>query len=397
MASTLLLTITNAGLDALVDAQNGETEAIRITELGLSDQPVAVAPTLEALPGEFKRIDTLSGESASETVIHMTATDTSEDVYDVRSLGLFLEDGTLFAAYSAGENLIFRKVDIAAFLFSVDVAFAEAVAEAIEFGEATFLFPPATETKKGVAEIATLEETEQGEDDQRIVTPAKLKVLLDAIRDTASGLTTAIGTLLNRTITGGGLATGGGSLAANRVITVTAASATEADAGELTTKALTPASLVNILASIASKAASAITITGGGLVTGGGSLTMNRTLTVTPASGAEIAAGTENSKAVTPAAMAEVPQTSGQHLGLGGAMTKHGVASTSTPGATGVTFPLAFPTACDAVLITPHGNPEDTDEDDEPWWVSNITASGFTINVGGDGNNINFGWVAFGR
>ena len=100
MSSGFLFTITSAGLDALVDAQNGNTNAIVITQLGISASEVDIAPTLLALPNEIKRIDTLSGESVSETIIHMTAFDASTDVYEVRSLGLYLADGTLFAAYS---------------------------------------------------------------------------------------------------------------------------------------------------------------------------------------------------------------------------------------------------------------------------------------------------------
>src|SRR5690606_8381733 len=131
----------------------------------------------------------------------------------VRAIGLYLSDGTLFAVHS-GAGLIFRKVDVATFLFSVDVAFSEAVADVIEFGDANFLYPPATETKKGVAEIATQEETDAGEDDERIVSPKKLKALLDAIVGT---INSAIDTLTGRTITGGGLATGGGNLAADQI------------------------------------------------------------------------------------------------------------------------------------------------------------------------------------
>lgn len=51
---------------------------------------------------------------------------------------------------------------------------------------------------------------------------------------------------------------------------------------------------------IAGKAPSAREIAGGGLVTGGGDLSVNRTLSVAKASAAEISAGTEDGKAVTP-------------------------------------------------------------------------------------------------
>lgn len=389
--ATLMLTITQAGLDALVDAQNGETEAIVITELGLSDQVVAVSPTLEELPGEFKRIDTISGESASETVIHMNATDASEDVYDVRSMGLFLADGTLFAAHS-GAGLIFRKVDVATFLFSVDVAFSEAVADAIEFGDANFLYPPATETKKGVAEIATQAETDTGADDERIVTPKKLKTLLDTI---VAAINSSLGALTARTITGAGVATGGGNLSANRVITVPAASLAETNAGAISDKAVVPSGLATILANIA--ALFARTISGGGLVSGGGNLTANRTLTVTAATGAEVAAGVEAAKAVTPASIGSMPQDWSSVRGLGGAIMKMGTVSVSFATGGTVTFPLAFPVACDRVLLTPLGDQDDGDESDESYWVSSMSASGFGVGVQGNGNTINFAWVAFGH
>lgn len=57
---------------------------------------------------------------------------------------------------------------------------------------------------------------------------------------TLSGFGITDGALNTRTVTGGGLATGGGDLTANRVITVTAASAAEAYAGSTGTKVVTP-------------------------------------------------------------------------------------------------------------------------------------------------------------
>lgn len=272
MATTLMLTITRAGLDALVDAQNSETESIRITELGLSDQEVAISPTLEALPGEFKRVAAVSGETVSETMIHMTVTDGSDEVYDVRSIGLFLEDGTLFAAYG-GADLLFRKVNIASFLFSIDLAFSEAVAEDIEFGDTTFLYPPASHTKKGVAELATQDEVDDGEDDERIVTSLKLAqrlapILLNladeitarqqgdadeaqARANADSALGAAVEAIEQRTITGGGLVTGGGSLAISRVLTVAAASAAQVRAGTADNLAITPEALGPMLCNAA--------------------------------------------------------------------------------------------------------------------------------------------------
>lgn len=384
------LTITTAGLDALVDAQNGVTGAIVITQVGLSETAFVPAPSLVAVPGEVKRIGSVSGQSAAENVIHMTAQDSSADTYNLRGFGLYLADGTLFAVY-AQTDIIVAKVSIAAFLISLDVAFAEAVDADIAFGDATFLFPPATETVKGAIKIATQAETDTGTDDTRAVTPLKLANRLVAVLG-------SIGALAGRTITGGGLATGGGDLSANRVITVTAASPAEADAGADNTKALTAASIVNVLAAIAGLLAR--TVTGGGLATGGGSLAANRVITVSAATGAEIATGTEAGKAVTPEAMAAVDNGYAGNIsvrGLGGAITKMGVVSVSIPAGASVTFPVAFPNACDAVLVNPMGNMNTGDERDEAWWVTGISAAGFTIGTHDDGNTVNFQWVAYGH
>lgn len=175
----LQMLITTAGLDALVDAQNGQTEAITITEIGLTASEFAMAPTLLALPGESKRVDSVSGTSAAANIIHMNVQDASTEAYEVRGVGLYLADGTLFAVYSQAE-LIFAKSDVTTLLFAFDVAFVTDIETAIEFGNATFLFPPATEEVKGAIEIATQEEVDAGEDHARAVTPQTLGILLGA-------------------------------------------------------------------------------------------------------------------------------------------------------------------------------------------------------------------------
>ncbi|MBG6118759.1 hypothetical protein IWY39_002563 [Sphingobium sp. JAI105] len=247
------LLITTAGLDALVDAQAGETDAIRVIEVGLTANAFTMAPTITVLPGELKRIDAVSGQAVSETIIHMTALDSSNDVYDLRGIGLYLDDGTLFAVY-AQPDPIFRKVSIASFLLALDVAFANGGAADIIFGESAFLFPPATETVKGVAEIATGTEVAAGTDDSRVVTPLKLKQRLDTLLGPLGISLDAINAALlafgARTIVGEGLATGGGDLSGDRVITVAGASTSEAAAGSSVDKAVTPASLIGALSQL---------------------------------------------------------------------------------------------------------------------------------------------------
>jgi hypothetical protein len=251
MMAALPMMITNAGIDAIVDAQNGGTDMVTISEIGLTATPFILAPTIDALPGEFKRLETVSGQAVSENVIHVTAYDADPVTYDVTGFGLYASDGTLIAIYSAAADPVLTKAALATSLFALDIAFAGSMAAVIEFGDALFLNPPASETVQGVARIATqarVNAADDGDDDaQTIVTPKTLRARLAAFLATVTAALDAFGATVNaisgRTITGSGLASGGGDLSANRVINVAVASGAEAQAGTANNKALTPASL----------------------------------------------------------------------------------------------------------------------------------------------------------
>lgn len=178
--SALTMMITDAGLDAIVDAQNAETDAIQITEIGLTAEPFIMAPTLVAVPGEFRRIDTIGGQSIAENVIHVTAYDPEAIAYDVTGFGLYSDDGTLIAVYSADADPVLSKAALATSLFALDIMLAADIAAVIEFGDALFSNPPATETTAGVAEIADDDEADAGVDDTRFMTPAKVRRIIDA-------------------------------------------------------------------------------------------------------------------------------------------------------------------------------------------------------------------------
>lgn len=230
----LALQLTTAGL-AAVRAPAGTQKTV-IAKLGLTAQPFIVAPTLTALPGEFKRLDILSGVAAAPTVAHITAYDTSADTWSATGFGLFLEDDTLFASFSASEPVL-SKAGVAFALMAFDIAFNADVLPDIAFGDATFVWPPSTETARGVAELATQGEVDDGQDDQRIVTPLKLKKRLAAV---LASVDTAISTLVRRSVKAGGLATGGGDLSQDRTITVTEASAAQVGEGTDDKTVITP-------------------------------------------------------------------------------------------------------------------------------------------------------------
>lgn len=253
---TLALKLTDAGLAAVQGASGADP--VTISELGLTATPFDYAPTLTALPGEFKRVAITSGTAAAPNITHLTAYDTTDDSWEVTGFGLFMADDVLFAVYTADE-VFMTKSSLAFGLMAFDIAFNADLSENIAFGNATFVYPPATEETRGVARIATqarVDAVADGEDDaETIVTPMTLRARLAAFATAVNASLVAIGetitALTARTITGAGLVTGGGSLAANRVLTVTEASAADITAGTATDKVVTPRRLGPIAMTLA--------------------------------------------------------------------------------------------------------------------------------------------------
>ncbi|KQN28312.1 hypothetical protein ASF00_10610 [Sphingomonas sp. Leaf34] len=126
----LALTMTTLGLQRFTAAQVEDDIDLSISHVGLTDTAFVVAPTLTALPGEFRRLDTISGKPVGNNIVHMVLRDDADLTYGVRGLGLFLADGTLFAVVGQVER-IFVKAQVASFLLAIDVAFGSAGATAV--------------------------------------------------------------------------------------------------------------------------------------------------------------------------------------------------------------------------------------------------------------------------
>ncbi|PZU67513.1 hypothetical protein [Sphingobium sp.] len=343
----LQLIVTQAGLDALVNAQEGGADTIRIEAVGLTETGFTPAPTIDALPGEFKRLDTVSGQSTSETIIHMTAIDATQDAFELRGFGLYLADGTLFAVY-AQEDPLFRKVAATTMLFVQDIAFGSPVAGSIEFGDVLFLNPAASETVKGVAEIATPQEAATGTDHERIITPLTLAQRLAAL---SAALTAAIGAAI-------------ADLAAE----------TDADLAALSD------GFDAIIAALVAR-----TITGGGLVSGGGNLSASRVLTVLAASATDVGNGSATDRAITPAALSGLPRLLAQNgyaylPGLGGLILQWGRFSASPNATSSALFPISFPGECFGV-VSDGGVSGGADSQDNPpvLVASSISQTGFSV------------------
>ncbi|SDA21595.1 hypothetical protein [Sphingomonas sp. NFR15] len=175
--SALVCTLTTAGLAALLDAAAGGTNAVRIASAGVTATAVVVAPTLTGLPDEI-RLGAVAGTPIDATTIHLTVRDESAAAYTVRSIGLYLDTGTLFAVYSQPDPIV-EKASVSTMFAALDVKLLEGQAGLVQFGATSFLNPPASETVKGVAYFATIAEALAGAVADKLISPATMKRCLD--------------------------------------------------------------------------------------------------------------------------------------------------------------------------------------------------------------------------
>lgn len=189
------LLVTNAGLVALVNAEQTGTESVVIGSIQFGSGQYTPTKTQTALQTPIKTLTALSGGAVSANTLHVTAEDGSTDAYTVNEVGVFLADGTLFAVASQNTPIL-QKASEAIALLSVDIALADHSAATVTVGDTNFFNPQATTETKGVVELATADETKAGTDAARAVTPASLKAELD-VRDSKVVHTTG-----NETIAG---------------------------------------------------------------------------------------------------------------------------------------------------------------------------------------------------
>ena len=236
--SALKLVMTTVGLGRFTAAQAGDDIDLTIARVGLTNAAFVAAPSLTALPGEFRRLSTVSGSVELQNIVHMTVTDDGALSYSLCGFGLFLTDGTLFAAYSQA-GTIAEKSTGSMLALAIDIAFPVAGVEQITFGSTSFLNPPASTERKGVVELATLAEASAG-DATRATTGDVVKAM---IADAITAVGQALAGITSRTFYGAGLVKGGGDLTASRTFTVDAATGADCRGGNRGDLAVTPAAL----------------------------------------------------------------------------------------------------------------------------------------------------------
>ncbi|MGW8136851.1 gp53-like domain-containing protein [Sphingomonas zeae] len=252
--TALTLMITRGGQSRFTAAQLDADINLGIASIGLTDRSFVSSPTLDKLPGEFKRITSISGDQVGDDIVHLMIRDDSADHYTARGFGLFLADGTLFATYAQADQL-FEKSARAVFSAAVDIVFPTGDISELTFGDTNFLQPPATTERKGVVELATEAEALAGTDTARVASVAILAKVLAALEarigaaikaavdNLADAIWQALDGLAQRTIYGSGLVKGGGRNDTNRTLTVDAATSAEIRTGTAGDKAITPAGL----------------------------------------------------------------------------------------------------------------------------------------------------------
>jgi hypothetical protein len=309
--------LTAAGKAAIVNAANTGTNPVVIDRVGVGSASWSPTAAATALQTEIKKISTIGGAAVADDTIHITASDTSSDVYTVREIGLFLADGTLLAVYSQSAAIITKGADTVA-LIAADLVITGLPAGSVTVGDVTFDYPQATETVKGVAEIATTAESQAGTDDTRMLTPKKLQDVTatttrSGVVELATSAETITGTDAVRAVTPAGLAARTATVDRRGIVEL--ATNAETEAGTDTERAVTPAGLLARTATdarigLVELATGAETITGvdlqravtPGALAGLTATTLRRGL-VELATASETETGTDNERAVTPQAL----------------------------------------------------------------------------------------------
>ena len=265
------MVVTTAGRQALVNSQQTGTTSVVINKIGVGSGKYTPTESQTALVSETKRLPIVEGGSAGDNSIHVAYQDAGTDTYAVNEIGLFLEDGTLFAVTSQA-TAILQKTATSTALIVLDIAFADLDVTNITFGNVTFSNPAATELNAGVVALATGDEVATGTDTQKAVTPAAMlkrtaNVSRIGLVELATNEETTAGTDAARAVTPTGTKAALDARAATNAETIT---------GTSTTKFVTPAGLKGLTGTSA------------------------RAGLLEIATEAETIAGTDSSRAVTP-------------------------------------------------------------------------------------------------
>lgn len=165
--------ITNAGWAKL--AQVGTLGPVVLDRIQIGSAGYAPTVSQTSLISAIKNLSITGSTNPNNKTIHITAEDSSSDVYVMNEIGVFTPDNTLFAVYSNPSTSIMTKSAGSLLLLAFDLLLDNVTPGSVVVGETGFSYPAATEVTKGVAFLASATDLTAGSDDTKIVTPAKLR------------------------------------------------------------------------------------------------------------------------------------------------------------------------------------------------------------------------------
>ena len=200
MASKIF--ITKAGRNALFNADRTGTGPVKLASVGYGTGKYTATESMTALKNEFKRINTIAGVIADDSVISLRVVDRSSDVYTVNEFGIYTDSGVLFAIYSQSTAILQKAADSVSHL-AIDIKVEDIDVKSITFGDTNFETPQATTEAKGVVELATVDESLIGEDSYRAVTPLGLNARAGVVEEyIQSNVLATINDLNDRVVNG---------------------------------------------------------------------------------------------------------------------------------------------------------------------------------------------------
>lgn len=169
------LTLTDVGIEALINAQKDGTNALKLSSVQFGTGKYKTSPEQTELMEPFKTLTTISGGAVGNNIIHIGIRDTDVQAYTVYEIGVFTDAGVLFAVYSQDTPIIQKAANSYVMLALDFPVLAAGQEDIVVDGTGGFWNPPATTETAGIVELATEEETIQGKDVSRAVTPKALK------------------------------------------------------------------------------------------------------------------------------------------------------------------------------------------------------------------------------
>lgn len=171
--NVISVVVTNAGFEAVKNAQADGFRAVRLAQVGIGRGRYVADAERTSLEDEIKRIDTISGGVTGTGILHVSAIDSSADGYAAYEIGLYTEDGVLFAVHSQMTPIMSKVADSSS-MFALDIVLTNVNPEGVEIGDTNFALAPAEHNRAGVVQLATQDEVFAATDDTKAITPLAL-------------------------------------------------------------------------------------------------------------------------------------------------------------------------------------------------------------------------------